>query len=319
MKCGVFFGTSTGSTETVADMLIEKLGAEGPFDVDDGESIVDSFRQYDALIVGTPTWNTGADVERSGTGWDELYYGKMSGSQLINKKVAVFGLGDSVSYAENFSDAAGELHDVFEKQGCQMGFGYVSQEGYLHEASKSIRADGKFCGLLLDVENQEELTEERVDKWVAQLTAEGFLEGGSDSSSSSAPAGTVAAAAAPIGVDAAPNSAYTTPLTPDSFFTSSKSPYASHMDEAIAQLEQENALLRQKLDWENGQLEEHSSILQLEIATHDTGFAPHTNPVTGSTMWTSANGRSCYFTEGTGSGTLATKRSTGISPLHSID
>ena len=101
----------------------------------------------------------GADTERSGTGWDELYYDSMSDLDLSGKKVAVFGLGDSVSYAENYSDAAGELHDVFEKLGCQM-YGYVSQEGYLHEDSKAIRGD-KFCGLLLDMVNQEELTTER--------------------------------------------------------------------------------------------------------------------------------------------------------------
>ena len=122
----------------------------------------------DALIVGTPTWNTGADVERSGTGWDEIYYGEMQEcNDLVGKKVAVFGLGDSVSYGENYADASGELHDVFEKLGCQM-MGYTSQEGYLHEASKAIRGD-LFCGLLNDAVNQEELMEERVEKWCVVL------------------------------------------------------------------------------------------------------------------------------------------------------
>jgi flavorubredoxin len=57
-RVGVFFGTSTGSTETAAEMIAEKLGAEGPFDVD-GDGIVKSFSEFDSLIVGTPTWNTG--------------------------------------------------------------------------------------------------------------------------------------------------------------------------------------------------------------------------------------------------------------------
>ena len=78
---------------------------------------------------------------------------------LQGKKVAVFGLGDQVSYAENYADATGELHDVFESLGCVM-MGYTSQDGYEHESSKSIRGD-KFCGLLCDAVNQEELTEER--------------------------------------------------------------------------------------------------------------------------------------------------------------
>ena len=57
---GVFFGTSTGSTQEVADLIAEKLGLDdGPIDVDDGDSVVEAFQKYDALIVGTPTWNTG--------------------------------------------------------------------------------------------------------------------------------------------------------------------------------------------------------------------------------------------------------------------
>ena len=54
-------------------------------------------------------------------------------------------------------------------------YGAWSQEGYEHDDSKAIRGD-KFCGLLLDMVNQEDMTEERVTQWVAQLRAEGFLE-----------------------------------------------------------------------------------------------------------------------------------------------
>lgn len=60
--------------------------------------------------------------------------------------------------------------------------GAWSQEGYEHEASKSIRGD-MFCGLLLDMINQEELTDERVEEWVAQLKSEGFLDGAGSATS----------------------------------------------------------------------------------------------------------------------------------------
>lgn len=182
-KVGIFFGTSTGSTESVADMIKEEIGdADGPFDIETLEgSVQDNFSKYSALIVGTPTWNTGADTERSGTGWDEIYYSSMQELNLKGKKVAVFGLGDQESYSENYADATGELHDVFENLGCQM-MGYTSQEGYEHDDSKAIRGD-KFCGLLCDMVNQEELSEERVQNWVAQLREEGFFEGGVSSSS----------------------------------------------------------------------------------------------------------------------------------------
>ncbi|KAL3789499.1 hypothetical protein HJC23_009735 [Cyclotella cryptica] len=181
---GIFFGTSTGSTEEAARMIASEFGADaaGPFEIDSVQgSCAEEFTKYDALVVGTPTWNTGADLERSGTGWDEIYYSEMQDLKIAGKKVAVFGLGDSVSYSDNYADATGELHDVFENLGCKM-MGYTSTEGYLHDASKSIRGD-QFCGLLLDAVNQEELTEERIRNWVAALRAEGILEGSGASSS----------------------------------------------------------------------------------------------------------------------------------------
>lgn len=196
---GIFYGTSTGSTQEVADLIKQEFGddAEGPFDIEALEGPVkENFEKYDALVVGTPTWNTGADVERSGTGWDEIYYTSMQEIEMQGKKVAVFGLGDQVSYAENYADATGELHDVFESLGCTM-MGYTSQEGYEHEESKSIRGE-KFCGLLCDAVNQEELTEGRVQAWVSQLKEEGFLEGAS--SSGAAPIKVAPAAIEPTAV-----------------------------------------------------------------------------------------------------------------------
>ena len=110
---------------------------------------------------------------------------------IAGKKVAVFGLGDSVSYAENYADATGELHDVFENLGCKM-IGYTSQEGYQHKSSKAIKGD-LFCGLLLDAVNEEELTEERVANWVATLLQEGILESSSESARTAMPAAVAAA------------------------------------------------------------------------------------------------------------------------------
>ena len=215
----------------------------------------------------TNNTTTGADTERSGTGWDELYYDSLADLDLSGTKVAVFGLGDSVSYAENYSDAAGELHDVFENLGCSM-HGYVSQEGYLHADSKANRGD-KFCGLLLDMVNQEELTEGRIENWVDQLIDEGFMEGGSGSSE--------VVDEEPIAVDA-----------------------------TLSKLEAENAELRSLL-------EENSSVLDQSIASHDTGYVPHTNPVSGKTMWTSSDGRSSYVTEASAATVAPTMKSaTGV-------
>jgi flavodoxin I len=176
---GIFFGTSTGHTQEAATAIYEALGSDiaaEPEDVETLKDVAAAFSSHDALIVGSPTWNTDADDERSGTAWDQLYYDKMPGMKevLKGKKVAVFGVGDQASYGDYFCDAAGEMFDVFEGLGCKM-LGAWSQEGYEHDDSKSIRGD-KFCGLLLDQVNQEDLTEERAEKWWEQLKGEGILE-----------------------------------------------------------------------------------------------------------------------------------------------
>lgn len=49
--------------------------------------------------------------------------------------------------------------------------GYWSTDGYEHEASQAEK-NGKFVGLALDEDNQSELTDERINKWVAQLKSE---------------------------------------------------------------------------------------------------------------------------------------------------
>lgn len=317
-KVGIFFGTSTGSTEAAAYSILESLGGpdatgcEEPIEIDSlGGKLAKTFQEYESLIVGTPTWNTGADTERSGTGWDELYYGEMQDLNLGGKKVAVFGLGDSVSYAENYADASGELHDVFENLGCKL-YGYTSQEGYEHEASKAIRGD-KFCGLLLDAVNQEDMTEERVNNWVAQLMDEGFLEAGNEGTSSSTTATptsidepvTVMGGKA-VSVVEASTVVESVPGSPASFFN------------ALEELEKENARLRQMME-ENSRLLEQviKSAGNVYIGSDSKntvgvsageaeggaglsdgvdGFKPYYNPKSGRTMWVSADGKSCYYT-----------------------
>jgi hypothetical protein len=192
----------------------------------------------------------------------------MQDLNLQGKNVAVFGLGDSISYAENYADGTGELHDVFQTLGCNM-LGYVSQEGYEYEASKAIR-DGLFCGLPLDNVNFEELTKERVTNWVAKLKDEGILAGAAAASS-----GTETVIIEGVTVEP------TVPISP-----------AADSDVAaaiIAQLEKENAALRHKL--------EESSTLLADDKSGSVGFTPHYNASTGRTMWTSSDGRTCFYTE----------------------
>merc|ERR1712187_163664 len=166
---GLFWGTQSGKTEEVADMIAAEAGVESK-SVDDLGGAAD-LAGYDGLIIGTPTWNTGADEQRSGTAWDDLLE-EIRGTDLCGKPVAVFGTGDSVSYGDNYCDAIEELHSTFAAAGAKM-LGYVSSAGYEHSESKSEK-DGKFLGLPLDQDDEDDKTEGRVKAWVEQLKSEGM-------------------------------------------------------------------------------------------------------------------------------------------------
>lgn len=165
---GLFFATQTGNTEEVAGIIGEKAGVDA---MDIGEVGAEDLAGYDGLIVGAPTWNTGADEYRSGTTWDD-YIDEIRGLDLGGKSVAVFGCGDSQSYGDNFCDTIEEIHSVFKQAGAKM-VGYVDSSGYQHSESKSD-VDGKFLGLPLDQDNEADETEGRVAAWVSQLKSEGM-------------------------------------------------------------------------------------------------------------------------------------------------
>ena len=61
----------------------------------------------------------------------------------------------------------GDLYEKVKGKGCKV-VGFVSTEGYDFASSRA--ADGnEFVGLALDVANQDDLTEGRIDAWVAEL------------------------------------------------------------------------------------------------------------------------------------------------------
>eukprot|EP00586_Coscinodiscus_wailesii_P021803 CAMPEP_0172491064 /NCGR_PEP_ID=MMETSP1066-20121228/21749_1 /TAXON_ID=671091 /ORGANISM="Coscinodiscus wailesii, Strain CCMP2513" /LENGTH=184 /DNA_ID=CAMNT_0013259903 /DNA_START=306 /DNA_END=857 /DNA_ORIENTATION=+ len=141
MSAGLYYSTSTGNTETVSGYIAEAAGLTAE---DIGDATDDEIVGHDSLIVGAPTWHTGADEQRSGTPWDDWLYDTLPNIDVSGKKVAVFGVGDQQSYNDNFCDAAGELYDLFTAAGAKV-YGMTSTEGYDHSESKA-EVDGKFVG-----------------------------------------------------------------------------------------------------------------------------------------------------------------------------
>jgi flavodoxin I len=165
-KIALFFGTQTGNTEMVATRIQEQLGGDDVVALYDVADVDPSdFADHDCLIIGCPTWNIG-ELQSD---WEGIY-DDLDGVDFSGKKVAYFGAGDQVGYADNFQDAMGILEEKISGLGGQT-VGYWSTQGYDFNESRAVR-NGKFVGLAIDEDNQSDLTDSRVAAWVAQLKTE---------------------------------------------------------------------------------------------------------------------------------------------------
>ncbi|MFW1678490.1 flavodoxin FldB [Pontibacter sp. JAM-7] len=163
----LLYGSTTGNTESVAELIAEKIGFNRVHRLNIATDGIEAIAEYDYLIMGIPTWDFGQIQEDWEDLWSELETTNFSG-----KHCALFGLGDQIGYGEWFLDAMGKLHDCIQAKGGQL-VGYWPIEGYDFEASKALTADGKqFVGLALDEDSQNYLTEERVTLWSEQVVAE---------------------------------------------------------------------------------------------------------------------------------------------------
>lgn len=161
-KIGVFYGSSTGTTEDVAGRIALKLNLSSEDVHDVSTMTAESIAAYDSLILGTSTWG-------SGEMQDDWYDGVkvLKSISLNSKKIALFGCGDSESYSDEFCNGLGELYDELQGKGAEF-IGTVSTEGYSYDDTSAER-DGELIGLLLDEMNESDLTDERIDAWVASI------------------------------------------------------------------------------------------------------------------------------------------------------
>lgn len=97
-KIGLFVGSTTGETEEAAETTQEEFGGENDVNLED-------FNDYQNLIIGSPT----RDIAELQNHWR----GFLEENKLLEKidfkgkKVAYFGTGDQVGYADDFQDAMG--------------------------------------------------------------------------------------------------------------------------------------------------------------------------------------------------------------------
>ena len=157
MKTGIFYGSTTGVTEDICRRIASLLGAD-VFEA----SEIDKANDYDFVILATSTWGMG-DLQDS---WLEVV-DSLKTKNLSNKKVALIGVGDQFGFGDTFVNGMGTLYDAVIEAGANV-FGKTSTEGYEFSDSTAVR-DDYFVGLVIDENNQSEMTDERIKNWVENI------------------------------------------------------------------------------------------------------------------------------------------------------
>lgn len=161
-KVGIIYGSSTGTCETIANSIAQKLGVDSADVMNAGEITVEKVNPYEVLLLGTSTWGDG-EVQ------DDWYDGLkvLKSADLKGKTIALFGCGDSESYCDTFCDGIGVLYEDLKDSGCAI-VGKVPTDGYNFSSSISV-VDGMFVGLPLDDINEDNKTEARIDAWLEEI------------------------------------------------------------------------------------------------------------------------------------------------------
>lgn len=165
-KTGIFFASAMGNTETAAMDIMNEFGEDKADVIHVTDADKSTVEKYDYLIIGGSTWGAGEVQDDMDDFFEEL-----DKTKLKDKKVALFGLGDQEAYPFAFADSLGKLYDHMKELDVEIVGTKWPAKDYHFENSKAER-DGKFVGLVLDVDVQPEKSAERIKKWVTQLKKE---------------------------------------------------------------------------------------------------------------------------------------------------
>ena len=172
-KIVLLFWGKKGNVERAARKVYAKFDP-AIIDIFDVVSFdVSKIRDYQLLIlcgstIGAENWQDVKDDNE----WNRFFV-KIRKYDLSKTKVASIGLGDQVLYPGHFVDGLAVFKDEMERVGAKI-IGHWPTKGYDFTDSDGMEGD-MFYGLALDLDRQDELTDERIDKWAKQVKAEAGL------------------------------------------------------------------------------------------------------------------------------------------------
>ncbi|MCW5197229.1 flavodoxin FldA [Buchnera aphidicola] len=162
-KIGIFFGSDTGNTEKIANMIYNIIGTKKAEIYDISTCSKKEITKFNILIFGIPTWYYG-ELQCD---WD-TFLPTLKKINFKNKIISLFGCGDQEDYSEYFCDAIGIIYNILKNQGATI-IGKWPTTGYNFESSKALLNSKYFAGLVIDEDRQSSYSQYRVETWVTKI------------------------------------------------------------------------------------------------------------------------------------------------------
>lgn len=161
-KTGIFYGSTNGDTESVANKIAIQLGI-GKEDVHNvADTTPHAVQPYEVLLLGCSTWGVGECQDD----WNEFpFQTQRYGSEKQNRRLV--RMRKIRQFSSSFCDALGVIYHELQHTGCTFT-GEVDPSEYRFDGSGGV-IDGKFVGLPIDDNNESDRTDTRIKKWTDRL------------------------------------------------------------------------------------------------------------------------------------------------------
>ena len=155
---GIFYGSTTGCTEDVANAIAQHLGVDAADIHNVGTTDATEALKYDTLLLGSSTWGSG-DLQDD---WYD-FLDTLSSQDLSGKRVGIFGCGDSDSYGDTFCGAIAQIYDALQTTGCTFVGSYEPTD--YNVTDSDVCRNGVFVGLAIDACDDDAKNQARIEHW----------------------------------------------------------------------------------------------------------------------------------------------------------
>ena len=134
----IAYGSTTGNTESVAQLIAGHLSAFNTTVVDISALQIEQVTAADCVLLGSSTWGYGELQDDFAT-----YLPQITAQVYGGKQVAVFGCGDQAAFSEVFCEAVTQIEAQLQKSGAVLAVEGLRVDGDVSDNLEAIEAFSK--------------------------------------------------------------------------------------------------------------------------------------------------------------------------------